>query len=157
MSGYGVICLAMAAGIGPWLTVLIVTGVATFTARAPVAPPLDTLLGLPLVLVLGVLAGLDIILGRLPRLARWVAPFNLVAAVCFGGLLWTVLPHQPFAESPLLSALAGAAVAGTLGLARRWLSRRLDPPLQGNGALLTSIMANVVSGALTAATVAAGL
>jgi hypothetical protein len=141
--------LAALAGLNPWIVLVIVVGLATFTRHAPLNEPYSqgaTVVGLAL---FAVVMGIEIVVSKLRRAARLVEPVSLAAAMGAGaGLPLALLPPT---EDALWLIPVGVVVALVVRLARYRLSRRLDTWLRPMGHVATSILSDLVAGTLTAA------
>lgn len=141
--------LIAAAGISPWVTLLVVAGIATYTHRVPVAPVFEPFLGPLLLVVVAALLGLDAVAGKVPRLARTVEWSSVIAAAAVAALLWLALGRP---ATGIESAPAGVAavVAAALQAGRVAIARRMDRTLLGMGHVVTSLAANVVAAGISA-------
>ena len=158
VNGFGAFVLAAAAGLNPWLTLLIVVGAAAYTAAAPLTPGFAPLAGNGPLVAVAVLLGLDVVGSKVPRLMRPTERLSGPAAAAVGALLCLALPNVALERGAPLAALAGAFVAFLFRLGRRWAALALRGPLQGYrfGYALTSVATNLLAAIMTAVTLAVG-
>jgi hypothetical protein len=158
VNGFGALALAAAAGLNPWLTLLIVAGLATYSAHVPLTPGFEPLLGHGLVAVLTVLLGLDVAAGKVPQLMRAAERVSGPAAALAGALVCLAVPNVVLDRVGPLAVIVGALLAFSTRLARRWAALALSRPLEGYrfGYTLASIATNVAAAALAALTFAVG-
>jgi hypothetical protein len=150
--GYAPFVLAAAAGLNPWLPLLIVAGLAMFTHHADLTPGFAGLLGWPLIAALALLLLADAVASKVPRLARPVERLTLATGAAAGAVLGLALPNALLAGAPPLAAAAGALLALAVQLGRQRLARALDRHLQGLGHIGAGIVADVAAGAVSAVT-----
>lgn len=139
--------LVVTAGLNPWLTVLIVIGLATYTRHAQLTDAFAPLLHLPVLLCLALLLGIEVVVGKVPRFRSLTEVIDLVAAAGAGAWLCLGVP------SPLMGwqgALLGAIIAVAVRLARQWSTRWADRLLHPHGYIAATIASNVAAGALSA-------
>jgi hypothetical protein len=129
----------VAAGLNPWLALLIAAGLATFSSRVALAPPLSALTGTGTVLALGALVGVDVVLGKLRPAARTLAWLDLAIGIAAGAAAGMSFPGG--------SAAAAAGAAGALAgaAARFWAVRALNRPLSGFGHVGAGIAADLLA------------
>jgi hypothetical protein len=147
-----VLALAGAAGLSPWLTILVVAGLAAFTNRAALNAPFDVLTRYELLASLALLLGIELVLGNLPRWSRARDRLSLVVTCMAGAALAVGLASELARQSVWLAAAAGGLVAIVAGLARQRVQMRIAGALQPFGHLVTGIAANVLAGSLIATT-----
>ena len=148
------ILVVAAAGLNPWLTLLITAGLATFTRYAPLAPPFDTLVngyGRPLLAVLALVLGIEVVVGKIPRFARLAERVDLSAAGLAGALLGAALPSALRAAGWPWAAAGGAVIAMAVRFGRRRAVVVLNQRLWRFGYIGVGIAANVLAGIATAA------
>jgi hypothetical protein len=129
-----------AAGLNPWLALLIAAGLATFSPRVVLAPPLSALTGTGAVLALGALMGVDVVLGKLRPAARALAWIDLAIGIAAGAAAGVSFPGGSAA-----AAAAGAAGALAGAAARFWAVRALNRPLWGFGHVGAVIAADLLA------------
>jgi hypothetical protein len=156
--GYGALLLAAAAGLNPWLTLLITVGLAAYTPRAPLTPGFEPLAGTGSVAALAVLLGLDVAAGKVPRLMRWTERVSGPVAALAGGLLCLAVPNVVLDQAGPLALLVGALLAFVTRLVRRRAALALSRPLEGYrfGYTLASMVTNLAAAVLTALVFAVG-
>lgn len=149
------VLLGLAAGMNPWLALLIALGLATFSSRVTLGAPLDGLTGLVAVAVLAVVLGADVVLGKLSRVARPLIGADAAAGVVTGATL--VLSTVPAASgAPRLPyAAAGAVLALAVGLAKLRALAPMNRHLPRLGHVALGIVADLL--AAIAATLAFAL
>jgi hypothetical protein len=154
MDGWGAFVLAAAAGLNPWLTLLITAGLAAYTPYVPLTPGFAPVVGTALVVVLAVLLGLDVAASKVPRLMRVTERLSGPAAAVAGAALCLAVPNALLAHYGAFALVAGAAFAFATRLGRRWAALALREPLGGYrfGYALASLATNTLAGVVTAAT-----
>lgn len=149
MTGIGTTLLAALAGLNPWIVVVIVIGLATFTRHAPLNEPYSqgaTIVGLAL---FAVVMGIEIVVSKLRRAARYFEPVNLAAAMGAGaGLPLALIPPT---EDAAWLVPVGLFVALVVRVARYRLTRWLNEHLRPMGHIAASIFSDLVAGTVTAA------
>jgi hypothetical protein len=145
--------LAAAAGLSPWLVLMMLAGLATFTSRVPMGPPLAAMASLPAVIALAVLLGVDIVGRKVRALAGAVSVVNLLVGPAAGAALVVALLGGTRDAFPLVAA-AGLLVALTARLAVRAAGKALEAPLKPYGAVAAEMAANLVAGTAVAAVIA---
>ncbi len=143
----GIVLLIGTAGLNPWLTVLIVTGLATYTRHAQLTDAFAPLLQLPVLLFLALLLGVEVVVGKVPRFRDLTEVVNLFGAAAAGAWLCLSVP------SPLMGwqgALFGAFGAVSVRLLRQWGAHWTDRLLRPHGYIAAVIASNVAAGALSA-------
>jgi Domain of unknown function (DUF4126) len=156
VDGWGAFALAAAAGLNPWLTLLITAGLAVFTSGVRLTPTGAWLVSPGLVALLAVLLGLDVVASKVPRLQRPVERLSGPAAALVGGVLGLAVPNAVLPVAPAAAFLLGALVASATRLGRRWAALRLRAPLQGYrfGYAFATLVTNTLAAVVTAATLA---
>jgi hypothetical protein len=143
VTGISTVLLAALAGLNPWVVLVIVVGLATFTRHAPLNEPYSqgaTIVGLAIV---AVAMGIEIVVSKLRRAARFVEPVSLAAAVGAGaGLPLALLPPT---EDALWLVPVGLVVALVARLARYRLARGLDKWLRPMGHIAASIVSDLAA------------
>jgi hypothetical protein len=150
MGAVSVLVLAAAAGLNPWLTTLMVAGLATFTHRAPLVSNAQWLASYGAVFGLAALLGMEIVTLKVAPIARGVAWVDTMAAPAAGALVCVSLVNELLATNPALAAAGGAAVALLFRFGLRWLGRRLNAPLKPFGGVAAAMAANVVGAIMVA-------
>jgi hypothetical protein len=152
MTASGVLVLAALAGLNPWIVLLLVAGLATYTPHATLAEPFAAARGTPLVVALGVLVGVEVVASKLRRVAAAVDWLNAAAGAATGALLGAALGAG--AEAGTWVMAAGAALALAVRLARQALvaplGRKLAPYGEHGARMLLGIAADVLAGTLAA-------
>ncbi len=151
MSALGALLLAASAGLNPWLVLLLVMGLAAFTQRAAVDGPLEGLAGIPQLVAVALLLGLELVVSKVRRTAEWTERVNLVAAGVVGGLLASGLVLGTGESSPLWLAAPGAMTAMVARLIRRRAARSVREVLRPWGHVVVGMASDVLAGAATAA------
>jgi hypothetical protein len=159
VNGIGALVLAAAAGFNPWLTLLIAAGLALYSQHATLTPSASAVverLGNWLLLVLAVLLGLDVVLGKVPRFTRTTERISGPVSALAGAALCLAMPNALLGWAWPLAALAGALIAAGFRLLRRWAALALTKPLGRYrfGYVAASIATNLVAAILSALTFA---
>lgn len=165
MTGIGALLLSALAGLNPWVVLVIVVGLNLYTRHAPVNPEfagVGTTAGL---VVIAAVLGVDVVLSKLRRAARFIEPVNAAAATVAGALIPLALVAPPeavvAAGDATVSGIASVpptwlaapgvilAVASRYGrhVAARWMNTWLRP----YGHVAASMSADLVAGCFTAA------
>ena len=149
MSGWGVVALAALAGLNPWVVLVIVVGLATYTRHAPLNQPYSEVASVLGLAIFGAFLGIEVILSKLKRVARWLEVVNVPAAAVTGALLPLALISPN--EDVIWLVLPGMAI----GLALRWARLRAAPWLERwlrpYGHVAASMAADLIAGVGTAA------
>ena len=149
MTGVSAVILAALAGLNPWVVLVIVVGLATFTRHAQLNEPYSraaTLVGLA---IFAAVMGIEIVVSKLRRAARFVEPINLAAAMGTGaGLAPALLPPN---EDALWLVPVGLFVALVVRVGRYRLTRWLNTYLRPMGHIAASIISDLLAGTLAAA------
>ena len=149
MTGISTVLLAALAGLNPWVVLVIVVGLATFTRHAPLNEPYSqgaTLVGLAIV---AAVMGIEIVVSKVRRAARFLEPVSLAAAMGAGaGLPLALLPPT---EDVWWLVPVGLAVALVVRLGRYRMGRGLDRWLRPMGHIAAGILSDLLAGTLTAA------
>jgi Domain of unknown function (DUF4126) len=158
VDGWGAFVLAAAAGLNPWLTLLLTAGLAAFTPYAPLTPAAAPLATPWSVALLAGFLGLDVVGSKVPRLQRPTERLSGPAAALAGGALGLAVPNALLPGAPALAFLLGALVASATRLGRRWAALRLRAPLRGYrfGYAFATLATNTLAAVITAATLALG-
>jgi hypothetical protein len=156
VDGWGALVLAAAAGLNPWLVLLLTVGLAAFTPYNPLTPAVAPLATPALAGLLAVPLGLDVVASKVPPLQRTAERLSGPAAALAGGALGLAVPNAVLAAAPPAAFLLGALVASAARLGRRWLALRLREPLRGYrfGYAFATLATNTLAAVLTAATLA---
>jgi hypothetical protein len=150
VSWVGTLILAGLAGLNPWVVVVIVVGLATFTRNAALNAPYSQAANTVGLAVFAALLGIDVVVGKLRRAARFVEPVSFAAAATIGALLpLALLPAGQ--EDVVWVVLPGLAVAVAMRWVRQRSARRLDTWLRPFGHVAASMGADLLAGTLTAA------
>ncbi|HEU5317924.1 MAG TPA: DUF4126 family protein [Chloroflexota bacterium] len=149
MTGISTVLLAALAGLNPWVVLVIVVGLATFTRHAPLNEPYSrgaTLVGLA---IFAVVMGIEIVLSKLRRASRLFEPISLAAAMGTGaGLAPALLPSG---EDAVWLVPVGIFVALIVRVGRYRLTRWLNEYLRPMGHIAASIVSDLLAGTLAAA------
>jgi hypothetical protein len=158
VDGWGAFALAAAAGLNPWLTLLITAGLAAFTSSVRLTPAAAGLVSPGLVVLLAVLLGLDVVATKIPRLQRPAERLSGPASALVGGVLGLAVPNALLPAAPAAAFLLGALVAFATRLGRRWAALRLRAPLQGYrfGYAFATLATNTLAAVVTVAVLAVG-
>jgi hypothetical protein len=158
MAGWGAFALAAAAGLNPWLTLLLTVGLAAFTPYVRLTPAAAPLASPGLVVLLAVLLGVEVVASKIPRLQRPTERLGGPAAALVGGLLGLIVPNALLPIAPALAFLLGAVVAFATRLGRRWVALRLREPLRGYrfGYAFATLVTNTLAAVVTVAALAIG-
>ena len=149
MSGWGTVALAALAGLNPWVVLVIVVGLATYTRHAPLNQPYSEVANVLGLVLFAVFLGVEVLLSKLKRVARWLEVVNVPAAAATGALLpLALIPPQ---EDVIWLVLPGLAVALALRWARLRAAPRLDRWLRPYGHVAASMAADLIAGVGTAA------
>jgi hypothetical protein len=147
----GALLLSALAGLNPWVVLVIATGLASFTRHAPLNSdfaPMGTTAGIA---VFAAILGVDVVVSKLRRAARFVEPVSMAASAVAGALLPLAL--VPNAEP--WYALPGLLLAAGIRFLRHRSARVLNQWLRPFGHVAASIFADLLAGCLTAAVFAA--
>jgi hypothetical protein len=147
----GVLLLAAAAGLNPWMVLFTVAGLATFTRHAALAGPLEPLQGVPHVVGLGLLLGIELVVSKVRRTAELAESVNLLAGGIAGALLATGLWLGTGEAPPAWLAAPGAAAALGVRLLRRRVTRAVREALRPWAHVAVGMGSDVAAGATTAA------
>jgi hypothetical protein len=149
MTAWGVLGLAALAGLNPWLVLLLTAGLATFTRHAPVTAEALSALGLPVIGVLALLLGVDLVASKVQHLTRVVEWVDLVGGAAAGALLGAVLvAGAPMSGWWVIPVAAAVAVLARLA---RWAVRRpVERSLKPLGHVAMSIFSDLLAGTLCA-------
>jgi hypothetical protein len=154
MTGWGTVALAALAGLNPWVVLVIVVGLATYTRHAPLNQPYSEAANVVGLVLFAAFLGIEVLLSKLKRIARWLEVVNLPAAAVTGALLPLALLSP--GEDVIWLVLPSMVVA----LALRWMrlraSPRLDRWLRPYGHVAASMLADLLAGVGTAAVFALG-
>ena len=158
MQGYGALLLAGAAGLNPWLTLLIAAGLAIYTPHAPVTPGFQPLLGNGLLGILALALGLDVVGGKVPRFMRTTERVSGPASALAGMILCLAVPNVLLGIGWPVALLGGALLATVFRLARRWAALALAAPLGRYrfGYAFASMVTNLMAATLSSLTFAVG-
>ena len=148
MSGWGTVALAALAGLNPWVVLVIVVGLATYTRHAPLNQPysaVGTVFGLALC---AAFLGVEVVLSKLKGVAKWLEVVNVPAAAVTGALLPLALISP--AEDLIWLVLPGMVIALAARYARLRAEPRLNRWLRPYGHIAASMAADLVAGVGTA-------
>ena len=149
MSGVGTVILAALAGLNPWVVLVIVVGLATFTRHAPLNAPYSQVANTLGLVAFGAVLGIEVVVSKLRAAARFVEPVNVPAAAVTGALLPLAL--MPAGEDVTWLVLPGLVVALAVRWGRYRFARQLDRWLRPMGHIAAGIASDLLAGTLTAA------
>ena len=147
-----VLVLCAAAGLNPWVTLLMVAGLAAFTPHVPMQPAWAPLATPYSVAALAALLGANLVAAKIRRTEAAVGWVDVGASVAAGVALALGLGTAPERSAAAMLAIGGAMVALLLRLAERWLAGALAAPLRPYGRIAAGMLSNLVA-AVTVATV----
>ena len=158
MNGYGALLLAAAAGLNPWLTLVIAVGLATYTQHAPLTPGFEPFVGNALLGLLAVLLGVDVAASKVPRFMRTTERVSGLASAVAGAILCLAVPNALLEWGWAAAALGGALLATVFRLGRRWAALALAEPMGRYrfGYAFASMATNLGAAILTSLTFAVG-
>ena len=149
MTGWGTVTLAALAGLNPWVVLVIVTGLATFTRHAPLNAPYSEGANTIGLVAFGAALGIEVVLSKLARVARYLEAVNVPAAAVTGALLPLALISP--ADDVVWLVLPGMVIALGLRWTRLRASTYLDRWLRPFGHVAASMAADLIAGVGTAA------
>ena len=149
MTAWGTLALAGLAGLNPWVVLVIVTGLATYTRHAPLHQPYSQVANALGLAAFGAVLGIEIVISKFPKIARYLEPVNLPAAAVTGALLPLALVSPN--DDIVWLVLPGMVIALGLRWARLRAPRRLDRWLRPYGHVAASMLADLLAGVGTAA------
>jgi hypothetical protein len=140
--------LAALAGCNPWVVLVLVVGLATFTRHAALNQPYSETANVIALALFAVMLGLDVVLSKLKAVARWLEVVNVPAAVVTGALLPLAL--IPPTEDVIWLVLPGMAIALAARGARLRAAPLLDRSLKPFGHVAASMAGDLIAGVGTA-------
>jgi hypothetical protein len=149
MTGWSTITLAALAGLNPWVVLVIVTGLATFTRHAQMNTPYSEVANVIGLAAFGALMGLEIVLSKIKPIAKWLEVVNVPAAAVTGALLPLALISPN--DDVIWLVLPGMVVALALRWGRMRAGTYLDRWLKPLGHVGASMAADLIAGVGTAA------
>ena len=149
MTGWGTVSLAACAGLNPWVVLVIVVGLATYTRHAPLNAPYSEAANAIGLAVFGAFLGIEVVLSKLKRVARYLEVVNLPAAAVTGALLPLAL--VPPSDDIIWLVLPGLVIALALRWARHRAGTQLDRWLNPLGHVAASMAGDLIAGVGTAA------
>ena len=149
MTGWGTATLAALAGQNPWVVLVIVVGLATFTRHAQLNTPYSEAANVVGLALFAIVLGVEVVLTKIKRIARWLEVINVPAAAVTGALVPLAL--IPPREDVIWLVLPGIAIALASRWARLWAAKALDRWLRPMGHIAAGMIADLIAGAGTAA------
>ena len=147
MTVVGALALSALSGLNPWVVLVIVTGLAAYTRHAPLNPefaPLGTTVGLA---VFGAVMGIEVVVSKLLKAARFMEPATMAATAVTGALV----PLALVAGAERWYVLPGLALAVGTRMLRHQSIPALNRWLRPFGHVAASIVSDLVAGCLAAA------
>lgn len=141
--------LAALAGLNPWVVLVIVTGLATYTRHAPLNEPYSQVTNPAGPAVFAALLGIEVVASKLKRVAQFIEAITLPAAAVTGALLpLALVPHD---DHVVWLVPSGLGVALALRWARNRSGTRLNRWLQPYGYIAAGMAGDLIAGVGTAA------
>ena len=149
MTGWSTVTLAVLAGLNPWIVLVIVTGLATFTRHAQLNTPYSEVANVIGLAVFGALMGIEVVLSKIKGIAKWIEVVNVPAAAVAGALLPLALIAPT--DDVIWLVLPGLVLAVAFRWGRMRAGTYLDRWLKPLGHVGASMAADLIAGVGTAA------